>query len=228
MDHPPFFSTAPDGIPLSMHDLTPPFLSNKEIKNMTPQQVTADSLQWAMEGELSDHLTGARRNNLHQRNFKENPNAKQTRWCEALIVFLPWLQRQATEWHSIEVQSTRGPPEMMKFLLLTIHVTSLCSSWWGTEGWVQGKGGQKGHTKSEVYHCRRSEPTLPQKFLQGPWFAQSLSHNLIRAKEIAKVAFERHSMVRSWRPWAWQLAAYMRPRSTDGRQLAQVPGCQLD
>lgn len=35
------------------------------------------------------------------------------------------------------------------------------------------------------------------KVLQGPWFVQSLSHNLIRAKEIAKVAFERHSMVRS-------------------------------
>ena len=35
------------------------------------------------------------------------------------------------------------------------------------------------------------------KVLQGPWFAQSLSHNLIRAKEITKVAFERHSMVRS-------------------------------
>lgn len=39
--------------------------------------------------------------------------------------------------------------------------------------------------------------TTARKVLQRPWFAQSLSQSLIRAKEIAKVAFERHSMVRS-------------------------------
>lgn len=31
---------------------------------------------------------------------------------------------------------------MLKFLLLTIRVTSLCSWWWGTQGWVQGTEGK--------------------------------------------------------------------------------------
>jgi len=50
--HRSFISTASDSIPLSMHDLTPPLLNNREIKNMTPQQVTADSFQWAVEGRI--------------------------------------------------------------------------------------------------------------------------------------------------------------------------------
>lgn len=67
----------------------------------------------------------------------------------------------------------------------------------GVQGWVPGNGGQKGHTKSESCHCNKIRTNRATKVLQGPPFAQSLSHNLIRAKEIAKVAFERHSMVRS-------------------------------
>lgn len=37
----------------------------------------------------------------------------------------------------------------------------------GYRGWVPGNGEQKGHTESESCHCRRSEPTGPQKFCKG-------------------------------------------------------------
>lgn len=72
---------------------------------------------------------------------------------------------------------------------------------WGTENGVEGVGAREWRAKrphqKRVLSLQKIRTNRATKVLQGPWFAQSLSHNLIRAKEIAKVAFERHSMVRS-------------------------------
>lgn len=224
--YPPSFSFAPESIPPSTRDLTQPFLNKREIKNVTPQQITADSSQWIGENEDEVTISQEQEERNHCSAILKKTQMPTKQQSEAVTTFLAWPQLQVTEWPSITARSTWGLAETLKFLLLKTGGTILSSwpgrGWWGTEGWVWGNRGQKHHAESEAHCCRTWEPTQPLNFCKG------LAHNLIRAKEIAKVAFERHSMVRSWRPWAWQLAAYMRPRSTDGRQLAQVPGCQLD
>lgn len=169
MYYSPFFSTAPAFPFPRMTSHHHSLITRKpRIWHLSRSSLIPFNEQW--KGEVSDHLTGARRNNLHQGNFKETQmpskhDKNKIIWNLNHVPALISIASHRVTWHqgTIHLRTPRNAEisasnnSCYQPVLVVVGYTGVGAR----------NRGQNGHTESEAYRCRRSEPTQPQKFCKG-------------------------------------------------------------